>query len=60
MALGCLALTVRMPVEFTSFAAVPLVAKYNGTRGLKLKYFFYLFYPGHILLLAIVCMAMGI
>lgn len=60
MALGCLWLTVRMPVEFTSFAAVPLVAKYNGTRGLKLKYFFYLFYPVHILLLALVCMVMGI
>lgn len=60
MALGCFALTVRMPVEITSFATVPLVAKYNGTRGLKLKYFFYLFYPVHILLLALVCMAMGI
>lgn len=60
MALGCLALTVRMPIEFTCFATVPLAAKYNGTRGLKLKYFFYLFYPVHILLLAIVCMIMGI
>lgn len=60
MALGCLALTVRMPIEFTCFATVPLTAKYNGTRGLKLKYFFYLFYPVHILLLAVVCMIMGI
>ncbi len=60
MALGCLALTVSMPIEFTCFATVPLAAKYNGTRGLKLKYFFYLFYPGHILLLAVVCMLMGI
>lgn len=60
MALGCLALTVKMPVEITSFITVPLVAKYNGTRGLKLKYFFYLFYPVHILLLSLVCMAMGI
>lgn len=60
MALGCFALTVRMPVEITSFITVPLVAKYNGTRGLKLKYFFYLFYPVHILLLSLVCMAMGI
>lgn len=60
MALGCLALTVSMPIEFTCFATVPLAAKYNGTRGLKLKYFFYLFYPVHILLLAIVCMIIGI
>lgn len=60
IALGCLALTVSMPIEFTCFATVPLAAKYNGTRGLKLKYFFYLFYPVHILLLAIVCMIIGI
>lgn len=60
MALGCLALTVKMPIEFTCFATVPLVAMYNGTRGLKLKYFFYLFYPVHILLLAVICMVMGI
>lgn len=60
IALGCLALTAKMNVEITSFATVPLVAMYNGTRGLKLKYFFYLFYPVHILLLAVVCMLMGI
>lgn len=37
-------------------AALPLVAIYfyNGRRGMKLKYFFYLFYPCHLLALAFI------
>lgn len=60
MAAGCGVLTIAMPIEFTSFITVPLVAAYNGKRGLKLKYVFYLFYPLHILLLYLVCFIMGI
>lgn len=37
--------------EVTAPLAFLIIHKYNGTRGLKLKYFFYLFYPVHILLL---------
>lgn len=37
--------------ECAVFAAVPLLL-YNGQRGFKMnKYFFYAFYPGHILIL---------
>ncbi len=57
---GCTVLTIAMPIEFTGFATVPLIAKYNGQRGLKLKYVFYLFYPLHILLWYLVCLWMGI
>ena len=31
--------------------SLPFLIAYNGKRGYRLKYFFYLFYPLHILLL---------
>ncbi len=34
--------------------------KYDGTRGKNIKYVFYAFYPVHLLILALICMAFGV
>ena len=49
---ACALLCLLTPLELSAFAAVPLIAAYHGRRGSSLKYFFYLFYPLHLLLLA--------
>ena len=39
-------------LQFASLLAVPLMALYDGEKGLKLpRYFFYVFYPAHLALL---------
>lgn len=48
-----LALCSSLLEAFAFIMLLPL-AFYNGQRGKQNKYFFYAFYPGHILLLAIV------
>lgn len=40
------------------FAFIP-IAFYNGRRGWKLKYVFYIFYPLHLFLIYLLCVAMG-
>lgn len=57
---GCITLTFMSLNEAYAFPAIIPIALYNGTRGAKLKYFFYLFYPGHLLLLKAIAWLMGI
>lgn len=46
---------VNKPIQFFSLLTIPLLMLYSGKRGkLKLKYFFYIFYPAHLVLLYMV------
>jgi hypothetical protein len=42
-------------LELVAVLDAPLAACYNGRRGKQCKYFFYAFYPVHLLVLACIC-----
>lgn len=52
-------LTIMQFVEAFAFFDVLFIKNYNGKRGLKLKYFFYAFYPLHLLLFYMISWFMG-
>lgn len=56
---GCILLTLMQFVEVTSFFILIPLRHYNGKRGINLKYFFYAFYPVHLLILFFICVLMG-
>ena len=53
---GC----VLFAYEYTAPLAFLPIALYNGKRGLKMKYFFYAFYPAHLLLIFAACVWLGL
>lgn len=58
-ALNLMSLLQMNPMEIPAFFTLLPVAFYNGERGWKMKYFFYAFYPVHLLLLWLIAAAMG-
>lgn len=56
---GIFSLMISNPVEGFAALATPFVAKYNGERGLKLKYLFYAFYPVHLLIIYLITRMLG-
>lgn len=57
---GCIVLTLMSFSEVTAFFAVILAYFYNGQRGIKMKYVFYVFYPLHLIVLYLICYFMNI
>jgi hypothetical protein len=50
----CTILLISSPSELFAFIAIWPIALYNGTKGSKLKYFFYFYYPAHLLIFGLI------
>jgi len=56
---ACVTLSAMSPDEAVSLVNVLLMKYYNGERGKKIGWLFYIFYPLHLLALAGVCKLLG-
>lgn len=57
---GVIAFLLMDGLEMIAALSFLLIWFYNGARGRQNKYFFYFFYPAHLLLLWLICVGMGI
>lgn len=61
MALAVIFLGIFSDVsEFFALLMLIPISGYNGKRGPKVKYFFYIFYPAHLLFLSLICYGLGL
>lgn len=58
--LSSLILIISNIVELPVLIGLPIIQMYNGNKGKGLKYFFYIFYPAHIIILYIVAIKLNI
>lgn len=47
-------------IEILAILMLFPIMKYDGSRGKNMKYLFYAFYPVHLLILAFICLSMGV
>lgn len=47
-------------IEILALFMLFYIQQYDGTRGKDMKYVFYIFYPAHLLLFALLCMLIGV
>ncbi len=60
MLAAIIVLTISYRIEiYALFVLIPLYF-YDGTRGKQNKYFFYVFYPGHLIVLCLLAVLMGL
>lgn len=47
-------LVISDHIQFLACLSFPLIGWYNGQKGRSLQYFFYAFYPGHLLIIGMI------
>lgn len=50
---------IQMAIQVFDLLALIPIALYNGKKGISIKYFFYAFYPGHLVVLYIIHRLIG-